>query len=159
MRHSVSAAGTSIQDRLEKSAKRKKREEKKKRWGPFQYFVIVSSVLIVAMWAFILFGGQERPTNGVDFQAQQRVFLFMVDAAIKRYADREGNRYPERLVDLVPGYLNLADADLYHLEKLIYRRDANSGYRLSFANPKADQMNLTLTSEGIQFKPSGSEGG
>ena len=159
MRHSVSAVGTSIQDKLEKSAEKKEKEKKKRKWGPFQYFVIVSSVLIVAMWGFILFGGQERPTNRVDFNTQQRVLLFMVDAAIKRYAHHEGDRYPERLMDLVPGYLNLAENDLHHLGKLTYQRDAKSGYRLSFAIPKDVQMNIILTSEGIQYKPSAGEGG
>ena len=150
MRHSVSEVGTSIKDKLEKSAERK--------WGPFQYFVIVSSLLIVAMWVFILFGGQERPTNRVDFDSQQRVLLFMVDAAIKRHAHYEGNRYPESLKDLVPGYLNLAESDIRHLEKLIYQKDPNSGYRLSFADPKDAQMNITLTPEGIQYEPSSDKG-
>lgn len=158
MDNSVSQVGASIKDKKEKSAEKKEKEKKKKKWGPFQYFVIVTSVLIVFMWGFILFGGKERPSNRVDFDSQQRVLIFMVDAAIKRYAHYEENKYPERLKNLVPGYLNLAESDLHHLGKLSYQKDPKSGYRLSFAEPKDAQMDITLTSEGIEYKPSSDKG-
>ena len=154
MDDSVARVETSIKNKKEKSAEKKEIEKKKKKWGPFQYFVIASSVLIVFMWGFILFGGKERPSNRVDFENQQRVLLFMVDAAIKRYAHYEENKYPERLKDLVPGYLNLAESDLHHLGKLSYQKDPKLGYRLSFAKPEDAQMDITLTSEGIKYKPS-----
>jgi len=154
MDDSVARVETSIKSKKEKSAEKKEIEKKKKKWGPFQYFVIASSVLIVFMWGFILFGGKEWPSNRVDFENQQRVLLFMVDAAIKRYAHYEENKYPERLKDLVPGYLNLAESDHHHLGKLSYQKDPKLGYRLSFAKPKDAQMDITLTSEGIKYKPS-----
>ena len=109
MVQSVSEVGTSLKDKREKSAEKKKKEKKK--WGPFHYFLVVSGVLIVSMWGFILFGGPEVPTGRVDFKNQPRILMFMVDGAIKRFADDEGQEYPEKLTDLIPKYLNMTKVE------------------------------------------------
>ena len=54
-----------------------------------------------------------------------------MDGAIKRYALYEGNRYPEKVADLIPGYLSLGEGGASHLEQLSYRTDTKAGYRLS----------------------------
>lgn len=149
MLHSVSEVGTSITDKREKSSK--KGRKKKKKWGPFQYFVIISTVMILVMWGVIIFGGQPAPPRTIDFGKKGRVLLFMVDGAIKRYAHYEGNRYPEKLSNLVPKYLSLRKDELIYLNKLSYKRDSKIGYRLSFANLKAGEMNLILSSKGIEY--------
>lgn len=147
MVQSISEVGTSIKGKREKGAE--KREKEKKKWGPFHYFVIVSSVLIVVMWGVIIFGGQPAPQRTADFAKKGRVLLFMIDGAIKRYAHYEGNRYPEKLSNLVPKYLSLSKEELIHLQKLSYKREPKIGYRLSLANPKAGEMNIILTPKGI----------
>ena len=158
MVQSVSEVGTSLKDKRQKSAK-KKEEKEKKRWGAFQYFLIVSGVLFVSMWGYIIFGGQELPSSQTDFVNQPRVLLFMVDGAIKRYAHYENNQYPEKLTDLIPVYLPLAKADLAHLNLLSYRRDNQAGYRLSLRGTKEDDMNITISPQGIQYESSSREGG
>ena len=155
MLHSVSEVGTTIKDKREKSAKK---GEKKKKWGPFHYFVIVSSVLILVMWGVIIFGGQPAPTRSVDFAKKGRVLLFMVDGAIKRYAHYEGNTYPDNLASLVPKYLTLRKEELVHLRKLSYKRDPRIGYQLSFANPTSGQMNVILSPKGIEYTSPSTEG-
>lgn len=154
MMSSVSAVGTSIKDRKEKVAEGKAKVKKK--LTPFHYFVIVSAVLIVAMWGFILFGGKEPPSGAVDFAKNKRVFLFLVDSALKRYAHYEGNNYPERLIDLVPKYLTLGKEQAAQLVGLSYHRDADVGYLLSVANPNPGEMNIIISPKGIQYQlPSG----
>lgn len=157
MVQSVSEVGTTLKDKRERSAKKKEKESKK--WGPFQYFLVVSGILILSMWGYIIFGGQEVPANRVDFKNQPRILLFMVDGAIKRFAIYEENTYPENLTDLIPKYLDPATVDLAHLNTLSYQRDANVGYRLSFKKPKDGQMGITITSKGIQYGSSSGEGG
>ncbi|HUT69969.1 MAG TPA: B-box zinc finger protein [Desulfatiglandales bacterium] len=155
MIQSVSEVGTSIKEKREQDEKKKK-----KRWGPFHYFVIVSSVLILVMWGYIMFGGQELPTSviTVDYGKQGRVLLFMVDGALKRYAHYEGNTYPERLADLVPKYISLQGEQILHLKLLAYQRDSGTGYRLSLAKPEPGEMNIILTSKGIEYTaPSGED--
>jgi len=149
MLHSVSEVGTSIKDKWEKTTD--KEDKKKKKKGPFQYFVIISSVLILVMWGVIIFGGQPAPPRKIDFAKKGRVLLFMVDGAIKRYAHYEGDKYPEKLSNLVPKYLSLRKDELFHLEKLSYQRDPEAGYRLSVANPKAGEMNVILSPKGIEY--------
>lgn len=154
MIQSVSEIGTSIKEKREQEEKKKK-----KRWGPFRYFVIVSSVLILVMWGYIIFGGQELPATiaTVDYGKQGRVLLFMVDGAIKRYAHYEGNKYPDPLTDLIPRYLSL-EVKL-HLEKqLLYQSDPKVGYRLSLASPEPGEMNLILTSKGVEYTAPSEEG-
>jgi hypothetical protein len=157
MVQSVSEVGTTLKDKREKSAKKKEKEQKK--WGPFQYFLVVSGLLIVSMWGYIIFGGQDIPASRVDFKNRPRILLFMVDGAIKRFANYEGNEYPEKLTDLFPKYLNMAKVDLGHLNTLSYSRDPKVGYRLSFINPKEGQMGISITPQGIQYGSSSGEGG
>jgi hypothetical protein len=155
MIQSVSEVGTSIKEKREQEEKKKK-----KRWGPFHYFVIVSSVLILVMWGYILFGDQELPSSiaTVDYGKQGRVLLFTVDGALKRYAHYEGNEYPEVLTDLVPKYLSLQGEQILHLKQLAYERHSDTGYRLSLAKPEPGEMNVILTAKGIEYTaPSGEE--
>lgn len=156
MLHSISEVGTSIQDKRAEITEKK--AVKKKQWGPFQYFVIISSVLILVMWGVIIFGGQPAPPRKIDFAKKGRVLLFMVDGAIKRYAHYEGNKYPEKLSNLVPKYLSLRKDELFYLEKLSYQRDPRIGYRLSVASPKAGEMNVVLTPKGIEYTQPSSGG-
>ena len=137
--------------RTEKAIEKKLTEKKK--WGPFQYFLIGSSVLILAMWGVILFGGQAAPPRTVDFEKEGRVLIFTVDGALKRYAHYEGNKFPERLADLVPKYLHLKESEIFHLKRLSYERDPKMGYRLSLAKPKKGELNLILSSKGIDYVP------
>jgi hypothetical protein len=149
MIQSISAVGTSIKERREQEEKSRK---KRKRWGPFRYFLIVSSVLILVMWGVILFGGHEPPPRmaAIDLARKGRVLLFMVDGAIKRYAHYEGNEYPEKLTDLVPKYLSLRDSEIFYLKKLSYERNNGLGYRLSLVSNKPGEMNITLTPKGVE---------
>ena len=155
MIQSVSEVGTSIKEKREQEEKKKK-----KRWGPFHYFLIVSSVLILVMWGYILFGGQEMPSSipTVDYGKQGRVLLFTVDGALKRYAHYEGNRYPEKLTDLIPKYISLRGEQIVRLQQLAYERDSDAGYRLSLAKPEPGEMNVILTAKGIEYTaPAGEE--
>jgi hypothetical protein len=152
MLQTVSIVGTSIVDKREKVSE-KKLEKKKKPWGPFQYFVVVSSVLIAVMWGVIIFGGPEKsPGKKIDFERQGRVFLFMVNSSIKRYYFYEGNNYPEKLTELVPKYLPISEEDLPELNRLNYKSESSSDYSLSLANPKPGQMNIIITPEGIKYE-------
>lgn len=152
MLSSVSAVGTSIKDKREKS--KEKKLAKKKKWGPFHYFVAVSGVLILVMWGVILFGGQNAPAGVIDYSKNQRVLLFMVDSAIKRYAHYQGDRYPARLLDLLPEYLRFKEDDVHYLDLLSYKRDEKEGYRLSLANPRQGEMNVIITAKGLKSEPS-----
>ena len=152
MLSSVSAVGTTMKDKAEKSAG--KRDREKRKWTPFRYFVVFSSVLILGMWGVILFGGEKAPTGSADLASQPRVLLFMVDGAIKRYAHYEGNRYPASLNDLVPKYLALGERDRGHLAMLKYVRDPEVGYLLSLAQPELGQLNVVISSKGISYDAS-----
>jgi hypothetical protein len=156
MLHSISQVGTSIKDRRERGAEKKEKEKKK--WGPFSYFVIVASVLILVMWGVIIFGGQPAPQRTTDLSTKGRVLLFMVDGAIKRYAHYEGNRYPTQLTELVPKYLTLKQEELIYLRSLTYERDPTVGYRLSLANPKAGEMRVILSPKGVEYTAPSSGG-
>ncbi len=145
MLQSVSQVGTTLAE------KRGKATKKKKKWGPFQYFVLVSSMLIAVMWGVILFGGQPAPAARVDLAKKGRVLLFLVDSAVKRYAHYEGRKYPESLRDLVPKYLAFKGPELAYLDLLNYVRDPFKGYRLSLKHPKKEEMHLVLTAEGIEY--------
>jgi hypothetical protein len=147
---SVSAVGTTILDKRDKVAEEKTKAKIK--LTAFHYFVMASAVLILAMWGFILFGGQKPPTAKIDYTKNQRVFLFMVDSAIKRYAHYEGDNYPEKLLDLVPKYLVLGEKEVPHLIGLSYRKDPGVGYQLGLTNPNPGEMKITITSKGIQYQ-------
>jgi hypothetical protein len=150
MLQTVSVVGTSLTSKREKATEKKLK--KKKEWGPFNYFVVVSSVLIAVMWGVIIFGGQKAPGSSIDFGGNSRVFLFMVDSSIKRYIHYEGEKYPEKIEDIIPKYLSLGDEDLVHLKMLSYKRDPVEGYLLSFANPKPGEMNITISPNGITYE-------
>ena len=145
---SVSAVGTTIKDKREKSAEKK--EEAKKKWTPFRYFVVVAAVFILVMWGVILFGGQQAPAGTVDLASQPRVLLFMIDSSIKRYAHYENNQYPAKLSDLIPKYLRLAEKDLPQLQNLSYELDQALGYRLSLSKPKPGEK-IVITAKGIKY--------
>lgn len=156
MLSSVSAVGTSIKGKREKVAEEKVR--KKVKLSAFHYFVIGAGVLILSMWGFILFGGEKAPTGTVDLAKNSRVFLFLVDSAIKRHAHYEGNVYPEKLIDLVPKYLSLGDNEARELMALFYQRDPEVGYRLTHANPTPGEMRIIITPKGIQYQLPPGEG-
>lgn len=149
MLQAVSVVGTSLSDKRKK-AQGKKLEKKKMKWGPFHYFVIASSVVIVVMWGVILFGGEKSPGQKIDFATQERVFLFMVNSSIRRYAHYEKNTYPDTLIQLVPKYLPLNEEDIPELNRLAYIKDPQEGYRLSLANPKPGTMSVVLSPSGIK---------
>jgi hypothetical protein len=149
MMQSISLVGASIEDKRKKGEEKKLK--KKKERGPFQYFVIVASVLIVVMWGVIIFSGEKAPTRSIDFAKKGRVLLFMVDGAIKRYAHYEDNRYPKKLSDLIPKYLSLRKDELFHLDKLSYIMDPKGDYRLSLVETKPREMNVILSAKGIEF--------
>lgn len=150
MLQAVSTVGTSIADKKDKGDG--KSVKAKKQWGPFHYFVIASCVVISVMWTIILFGGEETPGKKIDYANQERVFLFMIDSSIKRYHNYEGNNYPERLIELIPKYLRMADEDIQYLDMLAYRIDAGGGYNLTLANPKPGSLSIILSSQGIKYK-------
>jgi hypothetical protein len=156
MLHSVSEVGTSIRDKRKRVAEKK--EEKKGKWGPFQYFVVISSVLIVVMWGVIIFGGQKGPATTADLSKNSRVLLFMVDGAIRSYSHYESNQYPEKLSDLVPKYLSLGENQLHFLDTLSYQKDPKVGYQLSLAHPKPDEMKIMISPQGIKYEVPGSGG-
>ncbi len=157
MLQAVSGAGTSLKDKRERATEKK--VKKKREWGPFQYFVILSCVLIAVMWGVIIFGRpEEAPGQKIDYANQERVFLFMVNSSIKRYHFYEGNKYPETLTDLVPKYLPMNKESLPELNRLSYIKKPDAGYRLSLANPKPGEMNIIISPQGIEYEPVQSEG-
>ena len=155
MLYTISDAGTAIVDK--KADRRKKatgKLEKKKKRGPFYYFVFVSTALILVMWGVIIFGGKKAPSREMDYAKNQRVFIFMVDSAVKRYAHYEGNKYPQQLPDLIPKYLSLREDQLHYLNIVSYERDPKEGYRLSLTNPKPGGMNIIIFPKGIKYESS-----
>jgi hypothetical protein len=149
---SVSAVGTTMKGKRERLAEKKGKEQEKKKWTPFHYFVVISCMLILVMWGVIIFGGQKAPAGAADLAGQPRILLFMVDGALKRYAHYEDNRYPARLIDLVPKYLSLKKEELPILETLSYAKDPGLGYRLSLARSKPGEMNLIISPKGIKYE-------
>jgi len=156
MLHSISEVGTGLTKKKGELEKRK--EKAKKRWGPFHYFVIVSTVLIAVMWGVILFGKQPAPPASAELATNERVLLFMVDGAIKRYALYKSNTYPTALTELLPDYLTLHKGEAGLLERLSYQRDPKLGYRLWLIKPGSGEMNLILTPKGIEYTAPGSTG-
>lgn len=155
MFHSVSDVGSDILDKRDKTSKKK---TKKKPWGPFQYFLVLSSVLIAVMWGVIIFGGESPPQRTIDFAKKGRILLFMVDGSLKRFAHYEGNLYPNELIELIPKYLYFRESELVHLKKLSYRKDSQKGYLLFLSHPKEGGMNLILSAKGIEHAPSSGGG-
>lgn len=151
MLQTVSVVGSSLVDKKSK-ANEKKFEKKKISWGPFQYFILVSCVLISVMWVVILFGGEKAPGQKIDYAKQGRVLLFMADSAIRRYYHYENKTYPDELSVLAPRYLPMAEEDLHYLKSLSYKKDAASGYSLSLANPKPGIPSIILSPKGIKYE-------
>ena len=161
MLQTVSSVGSNIRDRKETALEKEAR--KRKKWGAFHYFLIVCFVLILSMWGVIIFGGKPAPEQTatmLDENKAGRVLLFLVNGSIKRFAHYEGNRYPERLADLVPRYLHVKKNQLQFLEKLRYAKDPDPaiGYRLSLAHVKKGEMNITLTAGGVKYFLGSGEG-
>jgi len=146
---SVSEVGTKIKDRREKAAEERLTEKKK--WGPFRYFILVSTVFIAVMWGVILFGGESIPAGAADVTSNPRAFLFMVDSSVKRFAHYEKS-YPKELKYLVPKYLRMRKENVPQLNLLSYQTDSQDGYHLSLAKTKPGEMVIILTSKGIQQK-------
>ena len=149
MLHSLTEVGTSIKDRKDKGEER--REKARKSRGPFGYFVIVSTVLIAVMWGVIIFGKKPAPPASTEVATNDRVLLFMVDGAIKRYALYKDNTYPAELTELLPEYLSIREGEAGSLKRLTYRPDPKVGYRLSLTTPGSGDMNLILTPKGIEY--------
>lgn len=156
MLQSVSDGGSDLSSRHKRADSHRGKAQRK--WGPFQYFVLISSVMILVMWGVILFGGQAGPQRSAEFTKKGRVLLFMVDGALRRYAHYEGAGYPQNLSDLIPKYLALRQSELFHLDKLSYESDLEIGYRLSLSKPDKDEMRVILSPKGIQHIPIGSGG-
>jgi hypothetical protein len=150
---SVSDGTTRIQDRKERAIEGKLKE--KKRWGPFRYFVLSSSVLILVFWGVILFGGEEAPVAATNLSSNPRAFLFMVDSSIKRYAHYEKKGYPEKLTELIPKYLRIDSRNLDRLQLLSYKKDPNQGYRLSLTKTTPGEPAVMLSPKGVQYEPAG----
>ena len=150
MFRTVSGVGTSIKEKREKAVGKK--AGKRIKLGPFHYFLIMCSVMIVVMWGVILFGGEKPLGKPLDVDANPRVLLFMVDSAVKRYHHYEHNIYPEKLSDLVPKYLPLGEDSIVHLSKLVYQRDPIVGYSLYPVSTKPGEMKITMSAKGISYK-------
>jgi hypothetical protein len=150
---SVSAVGTKIQDRRERAVEEKHREKKK--WGPFRYFILSSSVLILVLWGVILFGGEKAPAAATDPATNPRAFLFLVDSSIKRYAHYEKKGYPETLSDLVPKYLRMGTQSVDRLQLFSYRKDPKEGYRLSLAKKTPGEADVVLSPKGVRYESAG----
>lgn len=151
MLQTVSSVGGSLADKRVRSQE-KKYDRKKMAWGPFQYFVVVSCVLIGVMGTVILFGGQKVEGKKIDYAKQGRVLLFMVDSAIRRYSHYEEKGYPDELSELAPRFLPMAKEDLHYLNGLSYKKDKATGYSLSLADPKPGSLSIILTPQGIKYE-------
>ena len=149
MFRTVAGVGVTLKDKREKSVEKK--AGKKIKLGPFHYFVMICSVMIVVMWGVILFGGQKPVGKPLDVDQNPRVFLFLVNNAIKRHHHYERGMFPDKLEDLVPRYMPLNKEDMVHFNKLAYRKDKEKGYTLSFVKSKPGEMKITISSEGITY--------
>ena len=113
------------------------------------------------MWGVIIFGGQKAPEkSGVVLERGKanRVLLFLVDGALKRYAHYEGNRYPDTLSDLVPKYVQMREDQTHLLNRLSYVKSPKTGYELSIAGIRKGDMSIVLTPKGVKYaQPSGGE--
>ena len=137
----------------DKGAEQQGRGEKRR--DLFWYLVGVCSGLIVALWGVILFGGQPGPERTINISNQPKILLFLVDGAIRRYAHYEGDRYPERLSDLVPKYVSRGKDGLYCLDKLNYEQDPEGDYRLSL-HDRSGEVIIILSPRGMVYmSPSG----
>ena len=133
-------------------------ENRKKDWGPFHLYLLISAALIIAMWGLIIRGGEPPPPRTAHFVERPTLLLFLVDGAIKRYAHYEGSGYPERLSDLLPRYVRLGRDELSCIDTLSYRRDPTGGYRLALVDRRTGDVIIILSPQGIVYMgPSGGE--
>lgn len=153
MLSSVSEGGSQMQDRREKAVEERLKEKKK--WGPFRYFILSASVLIVVLWGVIFFGGERVPEGATNLANNPRALLFLVDGSIKRYAYYEKKGYPEKLTDLVPKYLRMDERNIGQLQLLSYQRETKDGYSLSLARKTPGEMTVVLSAKGVETRPSG----
>jgi hypothetical protein len=153
MLQTIHVGGDKLKDKREQAAQREFTKKKKWEWGWFQYFLLSSSVLILTMWGLILFGQPEKASGRLQKHIKnERVLLFLVDSAIKRYHHYEKKGYPETLTELLPKYLPFEGAQLNQLNRVIYNKDPDVGYRLYLTNPKSGAMHITLTAKGIEHE-------
>jgi len=150
MFQTVSGVGSSLKEKREKAVEKK--AGKRLKLGPFHYFLIMCSIMVVVMWGVIIFGGEKPLGKPLDVDANPRVFLFMVDSAVKRYHHYERNQYPEELTRLVPKYLSLNKESIIHLNRLDYQKDVDKGYLLSFVKSEPGEMKITMSSKGISYE-------
>jgi len=57
-------------------------ENRKKDWGPFHLYLLISAALIIAMWGLIIRGGEPPPPRTAHFVERPTLLLFLVDGAI-----------------------------------------------------------------------------
>ena len=128
---------------------------RKKKWGMFHLYLLISAALIIAMWGVLIRGGEPPPLRTAHVVERPTVLLFLVDGAIRRYAHYEERGYPERLSDLHPKYVPLRKEELSCLEVLSYSTDPAEGYRLALIDRSAGDVIIMLSPEGIvQMDPS-----
>jgi hypothetical protein len=151
MLQSISQVGNKLGAKRERV---KQQKGKRKAWGPFRYFVLLSCVLVGVMWGVIFFGGKPAPERNAEFAKEGRVLLFMVHGALTRYAHYNQKEYPETLADLSPKYIPLKGGELSFLNALSYEKDPEVGYRLSLAHPKDASMQVVLTPGGVEYQAS-----
>ena len=131
------------------------KENRKKEWGMFHLYLLISAALIIAMWGLIIRGGEPSPPRTAHVVERPTVLLFLVDTAIRRYAHHEERGYPEQLSDLHPKYVPLRKEELSCLETLSYSTDPAEGYRLALIDRSAGGVTIMLSPEGIvQMDPS-----
>jgi hypothetical protein len=131
------------------------RGNRKKEWGMFHLYLLISAALIIAVWGVIIRGGEPPPVRTAHVVERPTVLLFFVDTAIRRYAHHEERGYPEQLSDLHPKYVPLRKEELSCLEVLSYSTDPSGGYRLALLDRSAGGVIIMLSPDGIvQMDPS-----
>ena len=125
------------------------KENRKKEWGMFHLYLLISAALIIAMWGVIIRGGEPPPPRTAHIVERPTVLLFLIDTAIRRYAHYEERGYPEQLSDLHPKYIPLRKEELSRLEMLSYSTDPTEGYRLSLIDRRAGDVIIMLSPQGI----------
>jgi len=126
-----------------------RKEDRKKDWGLFHLYVLISSALIIAMWGVIIRGGEPAPPRTVHVVERPTLLLFLVDGAIKRYAHYEETGYPARLSDLLPRYVPIRKEELSCLDTLSYSTDPTGGYRLALTDRSTGDVIIVLSPQGI----------
>jgi len=126
-----------------------RKEKRKKEWGVFHLYLLISAALIIAMWGVLIRGGEPPPPKTIHVVERPTVLLFLVDGAIRRYAHYEERGYPEQLSDLHPKYVPLRKEELSCLEVLSYSTDPAEGYRLALIDRSTGNVTIVLSPQGI----------